>query len=89
MASQARLAVPVLPGPANVQVGVTVAGWTTCARCGEAQRNHGLGCDDACEKFISYASMRAALQHIADADPGPTSDQSLAHDMARVAKQAV
>ena len=30
-----------------------------------------------------------ALKHIADSDPGPQSDQTLAHDMALVAKQAL
>jgi len=34
-------------------------GWTACARCGEAQRNHGLGCDDACAEFVSYAGLGA------------------------------
>ena len=31
----------------------------------------------------------AALRHIADADPGAQSDQSLAHEMAAVARQAL
>jgi hypothetical protein len=34
-------------------------------------------------------ALEAALRHIRDADPGPVSNQSLAHDMARVAGQSL
>ena len=34
-------------------------------------------------------TYQAALQHIVDSDPGPQSDQSLAHEMAVVARQAL
>jgi len=33
--------------------------------------------------------LELALKHIAESDPGPQSDQTLAHDMALVARQAI
>lgn len=36
--------------------------WTTCARCGEPQRNHSFGlCEGGNAKFVAFEDLRNAL----------------------------